>query len=178
MPLKRRYLTLRLRWWFVLWYQPKPNISSQERIFVRLAPVACASHSDWLIELFASATIDPLLGLGAYDPQLKMSIIIILHWYLFSCPQEYTVFGYFRQYWSDKRFASKSQETIMLKGSTVEQAWKPDTYISNSRESNLRQRDSESETALFVYPKGEVFYSKGSVTISYVLMLFVFHTCI
>ena len=71
------------------------------------------------------------------------------------------MFGYFRHYWTDKRLAGKFQEGIQLKGSTIEHAWTPDTYISNSRESNLRHKDSEAESALFVSPAGDIFYSKG-----------------
>jgi len=74
---------------------------------------------------------------------------------------EYAIFGYFRHYWTDKRLANKSKESIQLKGSTVEHAWTPDTYISNARESNLRLKDSEAESAFFVDPDGSVFYSKG-----------------
>lgn len=74
---------------------------------------------------------------------------------------EYAIFGYFRHYWTDERLANKSQETIQLKGSTVEHAWTPDTYISNARQSNLRLKDSEAQSAFFVYPNGSIFYSKG-----------------
>lgn len=74
---------------------------------------------------------------------------------------EYTLFGYLRHYWTDKRFANKSKEVIQLKGSTIEHAWMPDTYISNSRQSNLRQKDSEAESTLFIYTDGSMFYSKG-----------------
>ena len=71
------------------------------------------------------------------------------------------MFGYLRHYWRDKRFEGKLKETVMLKGSTIEHAWTPDTYISNSRESNLRKKDSEAESALFIFPDGDIFYSKG-----------------
>jgi len=67
---------------------------------------------------------------------------------------EYAIFGYFRHYWTDERLANKSQDTIQLKGSTVEHAWTPDTYISNARQSNLRLKDSEAQSAFFVYPDG------------------------
>ena len=73
------------------------------------------------------------------------------------------MFGYLRHYWSDKRFAGKSNKTIRLKGSTVEHAWTPDTYVSNSRQSNMRVKDSESECVLEIYSNGGVFYSKGLV---------------
>lgn len=77
--------------------------------------------------------------------------------------QEYTLFGYLRHYWTDKRFAGKDQEPILLMGSTLENAWMPDTYISNSRESNLRLKDSEAQSSLLVSPDGLLFYSKGWV---------------
>ena len=77
--------------------------------------------------------------------------------------KEYTLFGYLRHYWTDKRFANKSKEVIQLKGSTIEHAWMPDTYISNSRQSNLRQKDSEAESTLFIHTDGSMFYSKGWV---------------
>ncbi|CAH3025688.1 unnamed protein product, partial [Porites evermanni] len=74
---------------------------------------------------------------------------------------EYTVFGYLRHFWIDKRFAGRFNETIRLKGSIVEHAWTPDTYVGNSRESNLRVKDSESDSMLEIYPNGSIFYSKG-----------------
>lgn len=74
---------------------------------------------------------------------------------------EYTLFGYLRHYWTDKRFAGKDQEPILLMGSTLENAWMPDTYISNSRESNLRLKDSEAQSSLLISPDGLLFYSKG-----------------
>ena len=73
------------------------------------------------------------------------------------------MFGYLRHYWTDKRFAGKSNKTIRLQGSAIEHAWTPDTYISNSRESNIRVKDSESESVLEICPNGGVFYSKGLV---------------
>ena len=85
-------------------------------------------------------------------------IIFICH-----CQQEYTVFGYFRHYWTDKRFVGKFNESIRLKGSTIEHAWIPDTYVSNCRESNLRLKDSEAESSLTISPDGRIFYSKGWV---------------
>ena len=73
------------------------------------------------------------------------------------------MFGYLRHYWTDKRFAGKSNKTIRLQGSTIEHVWTPDTYVSNSRESNLPKKDSESESVLQIYPDGGVFYTKGLV---------------
>ena len=71
------------------------------------------------------------------------------------------MFGYLRHYWTDKRFAGKFNETLRLRGSIVEHAWTPDTYVTNSRESNMRVKDSESDSAFEVYPDGGIFYSKG-----------------
>lgn len=73
------------------------------------------------------------------------------------------MFGYLRHFWIDKRFAGRFNETIRLKGSIVEHAWTPDTYVGNSRESNLRVKDSESDSMLEIYPNGSIFYSKGLV---------------
>ncbi|XP_068691246.1 gamma-aminobutyric acid receptor subunit beta-like isoform X1 [Montipora foliosa] len=74
---------------------------------------------------------------------------------------EYTVFGYLRHHWTDKRLAGKFQDPVLLKGTTIERAWLPDTYISNARESNFPQKDSESQSSLLVSSDGGLFYSKG-----------------
>ena len=73
------------------------------------------------------------------------------------------MFGYLRHFWTDTRFAGRFNETIRLKGSIVEKAWTPDTYVGNSRESNMRVKDSESDSMLEIYPNGRIFYSKGLV---------------
>ena len=91
-----------------------------------------------------------------------VTILIILYFVIHaSCQQEYTVFGYLRHHWTDKRFAGKFQDPVLLKGTTIERAWLPDTYISNARESNFPQKDSESQSSLLVSPDGGLFYSKG-----------------
>ena len=73
------------------------------------------------------------------------------------------MFGYLRHFWIEERFAGRFNETIRLKGSIVEHAWTPDTYVGNSRESNLRVKDSESDSMLEIYPNGSIFYTKGLV---------------
>ena len=100
-----------------------------------------------------------------------MVIIIILYSSPFSYLsvssfyQEYTVFGYIRQYWTDKRFASKFSETIRLKGSTIECAWIPDTYVVNTRESNLLAENSNGGSLFEIQPNGTIFYSRRLVLI-------------
>ncbi|PFX20131.1 Gamma-aminobutyric acid receptor subunit beta-3 [Stylophora pistillata] len=103
--------------------------------------------------------VRPNHGVGPLDMEVDLYVESFAN--IAEANMEYTLFGYFRHYWTDKRLANKSREIIHLKGSTIEHAWLPDTYISNSRQSNLRQKDSEAESSLFLYPNGAIFYSKG-----------------
>ena len=75
------------------------------------------------------------------------------------------MFGYIRHYWTDKRFASKFNETVYLKGSTIECAWIPDTYVTNTRESNLPAENSDIRSLFKIYPNGTIFYSRRLVLI-------------
>ena len=75
------------------------------------------------------------------------------------------MFGYIRHYWTDKRFAGKFSETIRLKGSTIECAWIPDTYVINTRESNLLAENSNGGSLFEIHTNGTIFYSRRLVLI-------------
>ena len=78
------------------------------------------------------------------------------------------MFGYIRHYWTDKRFAGKFSETIRLKGSIIECAWIPDTYVINTRESNLLAENSNGGSLFEIHPNGTIFYSRRLVFNSFV----------
>ena len=75
------------------------------------------------------------------------------------------MFGYSRHYWTDKRFAGKFSETLRLKGSIIEGAWIPDTYVTNTRESNLMAENSDVGSVFEIHPNGTIFYSRRLVLI-------------
>ena len=75
------------------------------------------------------------------------------------------MFGYIRHYWTDKRFAGKFSETLRLKGSIIECAWIPDTYVTNTRESNLMAENSDVGSVFEIHPNGTIFYSRRLVLI-------------
>lgn len=53
--------------------------------------------------------------------------------------QEFQVFVYFRQYWTDKRLAHGTEATLMLGGTDVNRIWLPDTYINNANDHEVFQ---------------------------------------
>ena len=75
------------------------------------------------------------------------------------------MFGYIRHYWTDKRFAGKFSETLRLQGSIIERAWIPDTYVTNTRESNLMAENSDVRSIFEIHPNGTIFYSRRLVVI-------------
>ena len=77
------------------------------------------------------------------------------------------MFGYIRHYWTDKRFARKFNETIRLKGSTIDCAWIPDTYVTNRRESNLVAKNSDARSLFEIHPNGTILYSRRLVLIPF-----------
>lgn len=74
--------------------------------------------------------------------------------------QEFKVFGYFREQWTDMRLAGKSNHTISLKGGAIEDVWAPDPFCHNARETTMAVPDSESNSKLSISPDGTILKSK------------------
>ena len=89
---------------------------------------------------------------------LVLAQLLIIFWL-----QEYTVFGYFRQSWVDKRLAGKLNQTLVLRNTAIDHAWIPDTYCANTRQSNLKTSASDSESAMRVDINGSVFFTQRFV---------------
>lgn len=132
---------------------------------ILLVPTSSSSevslNKSTLGRLFADYDKDVRPSKGIEPLRVEVDLYVESFANIAEADMEYTLFGYLRHYWTDKRFAGKYQEPILLMGSTLENAWIPDTYISNSRESNLRLKDSEAQSSLLVSPDGLLFYSKG-----------------
>lgn len=75
--------------------------------------------------------------------------------------QEYKVYTYFRQRWTDFRLAGKLNYTLTIKGGDIENIWVPDPYCYNARESNMMMPDEETHSNLKIKPNGEIIYSRG-----------------
>ena len=77
--------------------------------------------------------------------------------------QEYKVYSYFHQRWTDSRLAGKLNRTLTIKTADIENIWIPDPYCYNARESNMMMPDAEIHSSVSIQPSGDVFYSKGYV---------------
>lgn len=77
--------------------------------------------------------------------------------------QEYKVYIYFRQLWTDTRLAGKLNRTLTLKGGEVDNIWIPDPYCFNARESNMMVPNEEMNSFAHIRPSGDIVSSKGSV---------------
>ena len=77
--------------------------------------------------------------------------------------QEYKVYGYFHQNWSDPRLAGKFNRTITLTGSDIDNFWVPDPFCYNARESNMMTPNEEVHSKLHISTNGDIKMSKGWV---------------
>ena len=68
--------------------------------------------------------------------------------------QEFQVFVYFRQYWTDKRLAHGTEATLMLGGTDVNRIWLPDTYINNANDHEVFQDNQ----LVLIDKKGQIVY--------------------
>ena len=75
--------------------------------------------------------------------------------------QEYKVYTYFRQFWTDSRLAGKLNRTMVLQERDIDRIWHPDSYCINARESNLMIPNDELNSFVKVQPSGEVMMSNG-----------------
>ena len=75
--------------------------------------------------------------------------------------QEYKVYAYFRQFWTDSRLAGKLNRTMVLQERDIDRIWHPDPYCINARESNLMIPNDELNSFVKVNPSGEVSMSNG-----------------
>jgi hypothetical protein len=81
--------------------------------------------------------------------------------------QEYPVFLYFHQSWTDDRLAGKLNHSLTLTGEAITSFWRPDPYCYNARISNLMAEDKNVRSRLTITTNGEMFYSRGYVAYSF-----------
>ena len=81
--------------------------------------------------------------------------------YFYCDLQEYRVYAYFHQHWTDKRLAGKLNRTITIKGGDIENIWVPDPYCYNARESNMMMPDEETHSNVKINSSGKITYSRG-----------------
>ena len=70
------------------------------------------------------------------------------------------MYFYLRQQWYDPRFVEQINISIDLNREYAEMVWRPDTYCTNARETNLMMPDSETHTSVTLQPDGSVYYSR------------------
>jgi len=81
--------------------------------------------------------------------------------YFYCDLQEYRVYAYFHQHWTDKRLAGKLNRTITIKGGDIQNIWVPDPYCYNARESNMMMPDEETHSNVKINSSGKITYSRG-----------------
>ena len=91
---------------------------------------------------------------------MKMRTMMITV-YFYCDLQEYRVYAYFHQHWTDKRLAGKLNRTITIKGGDIENIWVPDPYCYNARESNMMMPDEETHSNVKINSSGKITYSRG-----------------
>ncbi|KAM7431898.1 Gamma-aminobutyric acid receptor subunit alpha-4 [Porites harrisoni] len=117
-------------------------------------------HSDVVKKLFSSYDRNLRLKFSGGSLNVMVDLYVESFGNIKEADMEYTVFGYFRQSWVDKRLAGKLNQTLVLRNTAIDHAWIPDTYCANTRQSNLKTSASDSESAMRVDINGSVFFTQ------------------
>ena len=88
------------------------------------------------------------------DHYWKSVTCIIFH-------QGMPVHFYLRQTWIDQRFTNQINKSYVLNRDTIEKIWRPDTFCSNARETNLMMPEDQVHSAAGISPNGSIWYSRG-----------------
>lgn len=68
--------------------------------------------------------------------------------------QEFQVYVYLRQQWTDLRLAHGTEASLALGGTDVDRIWLPDTYITNANDYEV----FTSNQLVLIDSKGQIFY--------------------
>ncbi|XP_048576350.1 gamma-aminobutyric acid receptor subunit beta isoform X2 [Nematostella vectensis] len=83
---------------------------------------------------------------------------------------EVDVFLYMRYNWKDSRLANFTDKTITFTRGDIEKVWRPDTYCSNARESDLPLEETKTHSMLRIDRNGSIYYSRSVHLVAACLM--------